>query len=105
MNLCDPCETAGTCLKRGRCIFAANMPGISWWHVIVTMEKNGYTHSAIGAAIGVPRTTIEGWKNRNAEPAHMDGERLCALWRVVTGRPADELPRKLDQVLSAASFR
>lgn len=80
-------------------------PGVSWWHVVVTLEKSGYTHSAIGAAIGVPRTTIEGWKNRNAEPAHMDGERLCALWRVVTGRPREDLPLKAAHLLSAACFR
>jgi len=81
------------------------IPGVSWWHVIVMMEKSGYTHAAMGAAIGVPRTTIEGWKNRNAEPAHVDGERLCALWRVVTGRAAEDLPRKASHILSAACFR
>ena len=113
MNLCDPCETAGTCIKRGECIFEnprarvrfANEPGISWWHVIVMIEKHGYTHSAIGAAIGASRGAVEGWKNKYYEPAHEQGERLIALWRVVTGQPRDELPRKVGQVLSAADFR
>lgn len=80
-------------------------PGVSWWHVVVVMERSGYTHSAIGAAIGVPRTTVEGWKNRNAEPGHVDGERLIALWRVVTGKPREDLPLKMSQILSAAVFR
>lgn len=66
---------------------------VSWWHVIVQMENRGYTHSQIAAAIGRPRTTVLNWKNCDTEPAHIDGERLCALWRVVTGRPASELPR------------
>lgn len=80
-------------------------PGISWWHVIVELERNGYTHGQMAAAIGGARGTIEGWKNKAAEPRHEDGERLLALWRVVTGKPADDLPRKTDGVLSAAAFR
>lgn len=81
------------------------LPGVSWWHVIVEMERNGYTHGQIAAAIGSARSTIEGWKNKHAEPRHEDGDRLIALWRVVTGKPMDELPRKAGAILSAASFR
>ena len=90
--------------SRARTRFA-DEPGVSWWHLIVEMERHGYTHSAMGAAIGAARTTVEGWKNRNAEPGHIDGERMIALWRVVTGRPREEIPRKVDVVLSAAQFR
>jgi hypothetical protein len=113
MNLCDPCETAGTCIKRGECIFEnprararfADEPGVSWWHVIVMIEKHSYTHAAIAAAIGSYRGTVEDWKNGGAEPRHEMGERLCALWRVVTGRPHEEIPRKLEKSLSASEFR
>lgn len=82
-----------------------DMPGVSWWHVIVMMERSGYTHAAVAAAIGVGRTTVEGWKNRDAEPGHVDGERMIALWRVVTGQSRDELPLKASHILSAACFR
>jgi len=81
------------------------LPGVSWWHVIVQMEKHGYTHSSIAAAVGISRQGVESWKNRDIEPSHENGERLCALWRVVTGLPAAEIPRKFVQVLSAADFR
>lgn len=81
------------------------LPGISWWHVIVTMERSGYTHAAMAAAIGSARTTVEGWKNRAAEPGHTDGERMIALWRVVTGKSRDDLPLKDSEILSAASFK
>lgn len=83
----------------------ATLPGVSWWHVIVTLERHGYTHGQIAAAIGGARTTVQGWKNQDAEPGHVDGERLIALWRVVTGQPREELPLKAGAVLSAASFR
>lgn len=109
MNICDECETVAHCSRHG-CIpkrpqRLASLPGVSWWHVIVDLERGGYTHAAIGAAIGLSRTAVEGWKNRGAEPGHEDGERTIALWRVVTGRPREELPLKLDQILSAAAVR
>ena len=80
-------------------------PGVSWWHVIVRLERAGYTHAQMAAAIGSTRGTVEGWKNKHAEPGHVAGERLLALWRVVTGQPRDDLPLKVDAVLSAAAFR
>lgn len=83
----------------------ASLPGVSWWHVIVQIERCGYTHAQIAAAIGGARTTVQDWKNKDAEPRHEDGERLIALWRVVTGLPREEVPLKLDAVLSAAAFR
>lgn len=82
-----------------------SLPGVSWWHVIVALEQRGYSHAAVGAAVGMSRPAVEAWKNRNIEPGHETGERLIALWRVVTGKPRDELPLKAEQVLSAASFR
>lgn len=81
------------------------LPAVSWWHVIVTMERSGYTHAAMAAAIGSARTTVEGWKNRAAEPGHTDGERMIALWRVVTGKGREDLPLKDSEILSAASFK
>ena len=80
-------------------------PGVSWWHVIVTLERHGYTHGQIAAAVGLSRSSVDAWKNRSCEPGHVDGERVIALWRVVTGRPREDLPRKLEDVLSAAEFR
>lgn len=82
-----------------------SLPGVSWWHVIVRMEASGYTHAAIAAAVGVSRQSVESWKNRDIEPAHEIGERMIALWRVVTGRPREEIPRRVQDILSAASFR
>lgn len=82
-----------------------DVPGVSWWHLIVEMERRGYTHAAVGAAIGMSRSGVESWKNRNIEPSHEVGERMIALWRVVTGKSRDDVPVKASQILSAACFR
>jgi hypothetical protein len=71
-----------------------SLPAVSWWHVIVEIERKGFFHSQIASAIGSKRTTLLGWKNREAEPRYEDGERLIALWRVATGLPIERLPRK-----------
>lgn len=80
-------------------------PSVSWWHVVVTLEKGGYTHASIGAAVGRSRTTVTGWKNLEAQPTHVDGERLIALWRVVTGKAREDVPVRTEDILSAAAFR
>jgi hypothetical protein len=72
----------------------ADQPGVSWWHVITDLERLGFFHGQIAGAIGAKRTTVLGWKNREAEPRHEDGERLIALWRVATGRTEEFVPRK-----------
>lgn len=78
---------------------------VSWWHLIVGLERNGYTHAAIAGAIGSKKGTVEGWKNKFASPRHEDGERLIALWCAVTQKGRDDLPVKASEILSAASFR
>ena len=79
-------------------------PLVSWWHVIVTLERNGYTHAAIGAAIGSNRSTVENWKNRGV-PKHPDGESLIELWCAVTQQERADLPMRTDRTLSAAQFK
>lgn len=78
---------------------------ISWWHVIVTLERQGYTHGAIAAAIGSSRTTVEGWKNRGALPSHDIGECLIELWQTVTGKSREDLPRQQGQLSAAKVLR
>lgn len=81
------------------------VPGVFWWRVITDLERGGYSHAAIGAAIGLSRTGIEGWKNRNVEPRHEDGERLIALWQIVTGLARSDLPLQTERTFSAAKMR
>lgn len=76
---------------------------VSWWHVVVTLERNGYSHDAIGSAVGRTRGAVNSWKNRHAEPRHEDGERLILLWQAVTGHERGALPLNMSQVLSAAA--
>jgi len=80
-------------------------PSVSWWHVIVMLERHGYTHAAIAGAIGSKRTTILNWKNMGQEPSHQIGESLIDLWCSVEQKRRDDLPMRVGRTLSAAQFR
>jgi hypothetical protein len=57
---------------------------IDWFRVIVELcHRHGYTHSTISAAVGSPKSTIQGWK-QGAAPKYEEGERLIDLWSQVT---------------------
>ncbi|WP_295539249.1 hypothetical protein [uncultured Pseudacidovorax sp.] len=83
----------------------ADVRPVSWWHIVVDLERHGYTHALIAAAVDVGRSTVQGWKNLDATPRHDDGERLIALWLDVTKRTRDDLPRRATDILSAAALR
>ena len=75
---------------------------VDWFRTIVELERHGYTPGSISAAIDVSRSTILGWRNYYAEPAHDAGERLIALWCQVIGEPREALPLNVEDLLSAA---
>ncbi|RQO38625.1 hypothetical protein DBR37_01650 [Herminiimonas sp. KBW02] len=66
---------------------------IDWFYVLLDIQRKGYTPATIGMAIDVPRTTILGWRDLHANPRHIDGEKLIALWCSVTGNTRETLPK------------
>lgn len=81
------------------------LPGVSWWHVVTDLSRRGYTSAQVAAVIGCGGSTVRDWKNLDSEPNHMDGERLLALWCIVTGKTREDIPVKASHILSAASFK
>lgn len=65
---------------------------VNWFLLIVELCRRGYTHSTIAAAVGSPKSTVQGWK-QGAEPKHSNGERMIGLWVRVTGMGRDTLPK------------
>ena len=56
---------------------------VNWFLIIIDLERAGYSHSAIAAAIGSAKSTVQGWKG-GATPKWDEGEKLLALWETVT---------------------
>lgn len=76
---------------------------VSWWHIVVDLERHGHAHAAIAEAIGSTRGAVENWKNREARPSHHHGERLIDLWKGVTEKGHEDLPRR-PGIVSAAKI-
>ncbi|HWU35453.1 MAG TPA: hypothetical protein VN023_09495 [Methylovorus sp.] len=65
---------------------------VDWFRVIADINGMGASMVAISQHIDVPRTTVIGWKNLNAEPKHDEGQRLLMLWHEITGKSTDAVP-------------
>lgn len=75
---------------------------VDWFRVLADLQRHGFSISAVCLSIEVPKATLLGWRNLDAEPRHADGERLVQLWSRVTERPRDEVPLNVQDLLSAA---
>lgn len=75
---------------------------VDWFRVLAELQGRGYNLANISAAINVPKSTMMGWRNLDAEPRHADGERLIALWCRVCTLPRDALPLNVQDLMSAA---
>lgn len=53
---------------------------VDWWQVIEDLRKTGISIEAIAGSTGIPKSTLLGYRNLDAEPKHADGERLRSLW-------------------------
>lgn len=65
---------------------------VDWFQVLVDLGRCGVPASSAAAAIGIPKSTVQGWK-QGAEPKFTDGEKLVALWVGITGKAAVDVPR------------
>jgi hypothetical protein len=54
---------------------------VDWQQVLIDLSNRGLTIKDIVAGTDIPKSTLDNYKNRNAEPKHADGERLLMFWR------------------------
>ena len=66
---------------------------VDWFQVLTDLQRQGLPSNQVANVIGVPHSTVIGWKNQGAEPKFADGDRLVDLWVGVTGRNRHQVPR------------
>lgn len=66
---------------------------IDWFQVMLDISRQGYTLKTLSAAVDIPRTTLIGWRDLDAQPRHNDAERVIALWCQVTRNNPQNIPR------------
>ena len=52
---------------------------VDWFKIIIDLERHGYRHQDIAAAVGAGKSTVVGWK-RGSRPAFDEGDSLINLW-------------------------
>jgi hypothetical protein len=65
---------------------------VDWFRIIVDLERHGYRHADMSAAIDVAKSTLVGWK-AGSRPAYDEGERLVLLWCMVMRNGRDSVPK------------
>lgn len=65
---------------------------IDWFQIITELTRQGFSSKAIADRIGVPKSTLLGWK-QGSEPRYSEGQRLIEFWSEITGRQAHALPQ------------
>lgn len=68
---------------------------IDWWQMIEDLRRTGLSIEAIADAAKIPKSTLMGYRNQDAEPKHADGEQLKQLW---LRRMVPPLPIQKDSV-------
>ena len=53
---------------------------IDWWRMIEDLRRTGLSVEGIADATSIPKSTLLGYRNLDAEPKHADGEQLKQLW-------------------------
>ena len=64
---------------------------VYWFMLITSILRAGYSIQSTAEVIGVPRSTLIGWK-QGAEPRYTEGERLVSFWCQITGNDRSRLP-------------
>ena len=70
---------------------------INWWQVIEDLRRTGLSVEKIAEAADIPKSTLLGYRNLDAEPKHADGEQLKQLW---LRRMVPPLPTQIGSVRS-----
>jgi hypothetical protein len=58
----------------------ANGYRVNWWQIIEDLRRTGLSVEKISETTEIPKSTLLGYRNLDAEPKHADGEQLKQLW-------------------------
>ena len=66
---------------------------IDWFRIIIDIERSGYSHRDIAAAIGAASKSSIPYYKAGGTPLYDAGDRLVALWCEVKGIGQENVPR------------
>lgn len=63
-----------------------------WFRVLTDLKDRGWSLDAIAVATGIPKATLDAYRNRGVQPPHDRGERVLLLWCGACGKLPGEAP-------------
>ncbi len=54
---------------------------VDWWRLLEDLRRAGLSLESISGATKIPKSTLLGYRNLDAEPKHADGSVLVSLWK------------------------
>jgi lambda repressor-like predicted transcriptional regulator len=65
---------------------------LDWFRILTDLKDRGWSLDAIAVATGIPKATLDAYRNRGVQPPHDRGERILLLWCGATGKLRGEAP-------------
>lgn len=65
---------------------------VDWFRLLTDLKDRGWSLDAIAVATGIPKATLDAYRNRGVQPRHDVGQRILLLWCGATGRMPSEAP-------------
>ena len=65
---------------------------VDWFRITVQINNNGISIDALAKLADIPRSTIQGWRYRNARPKLEEAIRILNLWADITSQDYDSIP-------------
>ena len=65
---------------------------VDWFRITVDINNKGISINALAQMTDIPRSTIQGWRYRNARPKLEEAIRLLHLWAEITEQDMEKVP-------------
>lgn len=70
---------------------------VDWFRLMSELKRGGWSLRAMASATRISKPVLVGLRNAGAEPKHVAGEALIALWCRVTGLARDKVPMSTEE--------
>jgi exonuclease III len=65
---------------------------VDWFRITVDLNNEGISLDALAKMSEIPRSTVQGWRYRNARPKLEEAIRVLNIWADITGSDIDHVP-------------
>jgi len=65
---------------------------VDWFRITVDLKNYGVSTNALSKKTGIPRTTLDCWRNKVHRPKLEEAIIVLNVWADITGKDIDDVP-------------